>query len=317
MMNKTNINLDDELQKFPSAVQHELKQVIQKHGGYIPKQNVLELLKVLDIDIAHLMVQLLPLAAAFARTPVSGFNVGAVALGLSDMASDALAPGHLYFGANMEFRRETLSFSIHGEQSATNNAWLHGERGLQALAINAAPCGYCRQFLYELTTAQKLHILLRKKEDQTGGSYTQKVLTSYLPEPFGPQDLGLEGGLMQQQDSHGLILANEERVVQAALDAANGCYAPYTKAFAGVALLTNSEKIFVGRYAENAAYNPTLSPMASALAFMNMSLMPGAELDIQKAVLVEASSKKTSQKNSATDMLQAINSTAMLEYFQV
>jgi len=316
-MNKKNIHSDDGLQNFSSVVQHKLKQIIQKHGGYIPKQNVLELLKVLDIDIGDLMIQLLPLAATFARTPVSGFKVGAVALGQSDMASDILAPGNLYFGANMEFRRETLSFSIHGEQSATNNAWLHGERGLQALAINAAPCGYCRQFLYELTTAQKLHILLRKKEDQTGCSYTQKMLTSYLPEPFGPQDLGLEGGLMQQQDSHGLILENEKRVVQAALDAANVCYAPYTEAFAGVALLTNNNKIFAGCYAENAAYNPTFSPMASALAFMNMNLMPGAALDIQKAVLVEASSKKTSQKNSATDMLQAMHSTATLEYFQI
>ena len=52
-----------------------------------------------------------------------------------------------------------LSLCVHGEQSAINHALIQGETGLQSLAINAAPCGYCRQFLYEITTAKTLNIL--------------------------------------------------------------------------------------------------------------------------------------------------------------
>jgi cytidine deaminase len=52
---------------------------------------------------------------------------------------------------------------------------------LQSLAINAAPCGYCRQFLYEITTAKTLNILLKKDEDQKSCAYTEKPLSYYFP----------------------------------------------------------------------------------------------------------------------------------------
>jgi cytidine deaminase len=32
------------------------------------------------------------------------------------------------------------------------------------------------------------------------------------------------------------------------------------------------DTIYTGRYAENVAYNPSMSPIESALAYMNMSL---------------------------------------------
>ena len=62
---------------------------------------------------------MLPLAAACAVTPVSRFNVGAVAHGLS---------GNLYFGANMEFCHVPLQQTVHAEQSAITHAWLRGEK---------------------------------------------------------------------------------------------------------------------------------------------------------------------------------------------
>ncbi|MGR5823509.1 cytidine deaminase, partial [Escherichia coli] len=52
---------------------------------------------------------LLPLAAACARTPLSNFNFGAIARGVS---------GTWYFGANMEFIGARMQQTVHAEQSA-------------------------------------------------------------------------------------------------------------------------------------------------------------------------------------------------------
>src|ERR1700750_2683197 len=84
------------------------------------------------IDVGPLMIALLPYAAAYARVPVSNYTVGAVALG---MPNGAPIP-NIYLGANFEFTGEALSFTVHAEQSASANAWLHGEQGIQALAIS-------------------------------------------------------------------------------------------------------------------------------------------------------------------------------------
>src|SRR5437763_3328369 len=88
----------------------------------------------------------------------------------------------------MEYKGTALSFTVHGEQSATTNAWLNGEQGLTSIAISAAPCGYCRQFLYEITTAATLQVLLLEQPPQP--------LTSLLPQAFGPGDLGVTAALM-------------------------------------------------------------------------------------------------------------------------
>ena len=92
-----------------------------------------------------------------------------------------------------EFQNAALSFTVHAEQSATNNAWLNGESGIQALAISAAPCGYCRQFLYELITASQLNILL-PHSNTVLLPYSLTPLTTFLPDAFGPGDLGITGG---------------------------------------------------------------------------------------------------------------------------
>src|SRR5688572_3635647 len=97
--------------------------------------------------IGRLMMELLPLAGEFAVTPLSRYPVGAVAAGLPKGDGGWC---NLYLGANFELRDVALSFTTHAEQAAVNNAWLNGEAGIQMLAVSAAPCGYCRQFLYEL-----------------------------------------------------------------------------------------------------------------------------------------------------------------------
>ena len=208
---------------------------------------------VIPAALAGSMPDLLPLAALYARPPISDFRVGAVALGLS---------GALYLGANIEFPGQALSCSVHAEQAAVTNAWANGERGLSALAVSAAPCGYCRQFLNEL--ANPPAILLPGRP--------AAPLSAFLPGAFGPRDLGVAGGLMEPAD-HGLTLqtSDADPLVRAALEAANASYAPYTRAYAGVALRTADGAVFQGRYAENAAFNPSMAPLQAAVAHLVLS----------------------------------------------
>jgi cytidine deaminase len=249
------------------------------------------------MTIDELMLALIPEAQKFALPPISNFFVGAVALGTS---------GSLYFGANFEFVGQALSFTVHGEQAATAHAISQGEIGMQMLAVSAAPCGYCRQFLYELTTASTLLILLPKTPPA--------FLTSLIPDAFGPADLNVTAALMSPQ-SHGMTLpaAAGDPVVQAALKAANASYAPYTFDYSGVALKTKDGKIFTGSVAEDAAFNPSMSPLEAAVVSLVIS---GGKsyADIVDAVLVEMADSKAGQAGATRDALEAITSVPLRGY---
>lgn len=216
---------------------------------------------------------LLQQAAVFAKPPVSNFRVGAVARGTS---------GKTYLGTNLEFAGEALSFTVHAEQSAVVSAWMGGETGIDVVATSAAPCGYCRQFLNELVTAGELTIVMPGEE---------RKLSELLPQSFGPRDLGVTTGLLAPA-ANGLAIDEEDELAKTALAAANMSYAPYSKAYAGVALRTLAGAIVSGPYAENAAFNPSLSPLEAALSQLNMS--GGVWSDIAEVVLVQAESLHTS-----------------------
>jgi cytidine deaminase len=257
-------------------------------GGFLPASEVAKIIAA-GTSIEQLMLGLIPLAKMFAIPPISNFFVGVVALGAS---------GSLYFGANYEFTGHALSFSVHGEQAATVQALSNGETGIEMLAISAAPCGYCRQFLNELTTASTLKIILPNTP--------ATPLTTLLPAAFGPIDLGVTGGLMSPQ-SHGMTLttSTNDDVVHAALDAANRSYAPYSASYAGVALKTNDGVIVTGSVAENAAFNPSMSPLEAAI--VNLVIGTGKKYDdIADAVLVEARDAKASQADVTREILSAI-----------
>lgn len=236
--------------------------------------------------IEQRLVELIPEAKKLAVPPISNFFVGAVALGNS---------GNFYYGANLEFPGEALSFCVHAEQAAVVNAMVHGETGLEMLAVSAAPCGYCRQFLNELTTAPALRIIIQD---------TPPVpLASLLPSAFGPRDLGVDAALMSPQ-SHNLSIDAGDELAEAALAAANASYAPYTHAYAGVALRARDGAIFRGSLAENAAYNPSLSPLEAAMIDL---VIRGRKSygDVAEAVLVEASGP-VSQEGATRAVLRSI-----------
>lgn len=264
-------------------------------------------------------MQLLPVAQQYAVVPVSHYQVGTVVAG---MPAPDTGWCSLYLGANFEFVNSALSFSVHAEQSATNNAWLNGETGIQAMAISAAPCGYCRQFLYELVTAKQLSILLpNNQKDPT--SYSSTPLTVFLPNAFGPSDLGVTGGLMDPMlCTHNLALDGcppTDPVIAAALAAACGSYAPYktdaSYGYAGVAVELADNSIYAGRYAENVAYNPSLSPLQSALSFMNMNHPRSGTRTVVRCVLVEVPTL-ASQLSAMQAVLAAYAPGVSVEYYK-
>lgn len=237
------------------------------------------------ITLDQLMDELLDAARSKAIAPISGFAVGAVARGVS---------GALYLGANLEFPGHPLNASVHAEQAAVANAMANGERGIDALATTATPCGHCRQFLNELANAGALRILTRRAP--------QTTLGTLLPAAFGPAQLGVSERLMDGR-THSLRLAapSSDLLVAAALKAANESHAPHGKTPAGVALRLDDGTLVVGRTAESAAFNPSLSPLQAALSALALA---GIGFDrIRAAALVETAGPAS--QRAATEALLA------------
>ena len=268
---------------------------IQASACVVPAPEVRRLTVETGVSVEHLMSGLLDRAAGFARPPISSFRVGAVSRGLT---------GALYLGANLELEGEALGFAVHAEQASVANAWMHGEEGIDRIAVTAAPCGHCRQFLNELTTASRLVIAM---PDGT------RTLGELLPHAFGPRDLGVSTGLMQPED-HPLVIPEDDDLALAALSAARRSYAPYSRSWAGVAIRTSSGAVVTGSYAENAAFNPSLPPMTVALSQLNLSGSPW--ISIAEAVLVHVDGLHTNASLTALGavaeiplrMIQARNS---------
>lgn len=280
---------------LPAEVLSHVESAHQAAGGYLPAAVVNKIIAA-GVPIDQLMLGLVPWAERFAIPAISNFRVGAVSHGLS---------GSLYFGANYEFPGQALSFTVHGEQAATAHALSFGETGIDRLAVSAAPCGYCRQFLYELTTASTLQIILPKTPTT--------LLTDLLPDAFGPGDLGVTAALMSPQ-SHGMTLAfPADDVTAAALQAANTSYAPYSFSYTGVALKTRDGSIYTGSVAENAAYNPSMSPLEAAVVALTIN---GGKTysDITDAVLVEATASQASQTGATRDVLGTMTKVPLRVY---
>ena len=216
--------------------------------------------------IEEVLDGLLEAARGRARAPVSNYRVGAVALGES---------GRVYLGFNVELPGLDLSQTVHAEQSLVALALAHEETCLTALAVTAPPCGHCRQFLQELQGGQELQIHILGRPTMT--------LEQLLPDCFSPQDLGVKTYLFRHPDFD-IAYDSQDRAVLCALKAARRSYAPYSHCAAGVCLSTDDGQIWGGSYVENAAFNPSLSPLQAALVHML-----GADRrpeQIERAVLV-------------------------------
>ncbi|MFP4261296.1 MAG: cytidine deaminase [Opitutales bacterium] len=193
-------------------------------------------------------------AAQLAQVPISGFRVGAFARGAS---------GRCYLGANLEFTGVPLSSSLHAEQSAVLNAWMHGESGIEALHVSAQPCGHCLQFLQELDEAGSLRLFVDGHEHR---------LSDFLPHPFALCGSGGSPGLFHRAP-HPLVALKptEDTTAQRAINAASQSYCPYSHSYEGMVLETVSGRFFAGRAVESAAFNPSIPPIVAALNQRNLS----------------------------------------------
>ena len=273
----------------------EVESACQSAGGYVPA-TVVERIVASGMPLQQLMLDLIGRAKTFAIPAISNFFVGAVAHGVS---------GNLYFGANYEFPGQALSFTVHGEQAATMHAISFGETGIDLLAVSAAPCGYCRQFLNELTTAANLQVILPNTP--------ATMLTALLPNAFGPSDLGVTAALMSPQSHEMALEGAADDVMTAALRAANASYAPYSSSYAGVALNTRDGSIYTGGVAENAAFNPSMSPLEAAIVTLTINGRR-TYADIIDAVLVEAAQSKASQIDATRNVLATITNVPLRVY---
>ncbi|KAL2620989.1 hypothetical protein R1flu_001194 [Riccia fluitans] len=140
----------------------------------IEAEEVERLQRASGLGLEDFLATLVEPTRGLARAPISKFHVGAVGLGAS---------GRVFRGVNIEFEGVPLNNSIHAEQFLVANAARNGERRLKFLAVSAAPCGHCRQFLQELRGASDLRVLIADSKAETHS------LSHFLPHRFGPQDL--------------------------------------------------------------------------------------------------------------------------------
>ncbi|MDX2161629.1 MAG: cytidine deaminase [bacterium] len=135
------------------------------------------------ISLTQAQIDTLIAAALKARDhayiPYSGYGVGAALLTLND---------GLYTGCNVE--NAAYPATICAERVALVKAISEGERQFGAVAVvtanGGAPCGVCRQMLYEF--APDLRVILA---DTAGGVIFDGALKTLLPLGFGPEFLNV------------------------------------------------------------------------------------------------------------------------------
>lgn len=112
-----------------------------------------------------------------AYVPYSEYPVGAAIL---------TASGAIYTGCNIEIA--SFGATSCGERTAAFKAVSEGERDFRAVAVvtsnGAAPCGICRQVLYEF--GPEMIVIMA---DPDGAITWEGPLTDLLPHGFGPKKL--------------------------------------------------------------------------------------------------------------------------------
>jgi cytidine deaminase len=305
-------NRKDRFKKALSIFPHAARSLLQhlpEQGGKLNRKACSELMRELEISMEALMIRLLPLASVFSEAPVSEFHVGAVALAGKGPDDTAM---NLYLGANMEFKHLVLNTALHAEQAAVMNAWHQGADRLNVIATSEPPCGHCRQFLHELADPTELIVLRPAGE---GDAYQWNRLSEILPDTIAPCNLDNDGGLMTSLSAiRKLKLARRlhDPVAQAAFSAAAASYAPYTGNLAGSAVQTANKEIISGRYAESVAFNPSISPIHSAILRMNLMTLEEKQR-IERVVLVEKPTR-VRQRDFAEMLIRSWTPGIELEY---
>lgn len=264
--------------------------------GAILAKDVAALAKNENLPVDEVMLALLPLAQSYARAPISNFFVGVVVRGAS---------GNLYLGSNVEIPGQCLGFAVHGEQSALSKAYMNSEESVPALAVvGGAPCGHCRQFMEEISPDGNMLLLVPGKP--------ARKLSSILPDAFGPAALGAKQGALPVRKTKLELIGNASGALAAsALDAASRSYAPYSQSPSGVAIRTTRGRVHQGCYIENVAFNPSLSPLQTAVVQLIAAGEPYSA--ISAVTLAEVQGAKISQRAVTETALASIAPQVKLE----
>lgn len=262
-----------------------------------------KLAEMFNLSEKQLMIELIPIAKKMSNPPISEYYVGVV--------GKAKGTGDFIFGVNLEFSNHTLNQTVHGEQFMLARALTLGAKGIESLALSASPCGHCRQFLNESEGSSEMKIFWPQAE--------VFQLKDLLPFSFGPLDLGEKAGLLntpKAKISFENTANGTDLLFDAALMAAQKAYAPYSKNYSGVALkLKGGRKIITGSYMENAAFNPSLSPLQVGL--VNLVAEGYKYTDIIEVALVEAQKPdgkaSSSQYESTRALIESIAPDAKLK----
>jgi len=240
----------------------------------IPAKSVGEFVKKFKVqDEKSLMVHLASNDFSLSRAPISDFKVSVV--------GKEKETGDLLLGGNLEFLGAAIGQTVHAEQFLFSRAYHRGHSIEFFVLGKPTPCGHCRQFINEFQDGKNIRV-----HNAAGLDFR---IGDLLPFSFGPEQLK-SSGVIPGKKLYKLKLSKKKltKLDEAALEAANHSYSPYSETPAGVAIKTKTE-IFSGSYIENAAFNPSLPPLQAAL--INLVAAGGEWSDIKEVVLVQKKSK--------------------------
>ncbi len=253
-------NCQQTVQQKGAALLQEVRHVLERRFGWRDGATLLssdktEFMRKNDIQSEReFMVALARLVRDVPSAPVSNFKVSVV--------GKERETGDLVFGGNLEFPPNPLGLTVHAEQFLFARAF-HRGHSIESFALDAVtPCGHCRQFILEFKNARDIRFCNFQGYDLP--------MEAILPLRFGPEQLG-SSGIVKPSRLPVLKLQGKKPVktvadlVSASLAAAAQSYAPYSRALSGVAIETKDGEIIPGSYIENVAFNPSLSPLLSAL----------------------------------------------------
>jgi cytidine deaminase len=218
------------------------------------------------------------------HTVMSGYPVGACVLGGET--------GTVYIGANFEFCSRLIN-TVHGEQCAIHNAAVHGEPSITKLAVNAAPCGVCRQYLVEIGPPENLDVIFC----DNNGKFVSYKLSNLIIESFGPENLGQSQTSLKHTPQQINIKNTDEPSVKEAKKMFKQAYSPYTNIPEGIVLEFKQGQIARGQTIENAAYNPSLSAFRGACS---LAALKGYNMeDLSKIIYVHYNYEKSTSMAGA------------------
>ena len=155
-------------------------------------------------------------ASANAYAPYSGFAVGAAVRTVS---------GHIYCGANLE--NASYGVGMCAEVAALTAANSAGDYNVEAIAVIGhrfieprslsmvvAPCGRCRQLIFEASQISKSDVRVISCNGELS-EIAVAGISELLPDAFGPHNLGLDeawrGMQLELRDSVADLAAAEEK----------------------------------------------------------------------------------------------------------